>query len=805
MRRLLDRRGARLLLAILLPLFAVLTHGPGFSAQRLAGAAPAGLDKGVHALFGALFLALLVAARPAGARSWRGQLAAALALLGAGVAAGELLQPLTGRRADAADAAATLLGAGLASWVCLAARGPRWRPADTAWAARGLGILGALVMGVECLWPGHGPRPPGIEVFGVAIGSEALGLGAGLGALTWLAVVARPLGVARPLAGGAAALGLGAGLAWGAGWVGGVNGLAPAAWGGWGAALVLALITLAGAREGGGRGREAGGDGELGFVGAGVRVGGLTLLSRLTGLVRDAALAALFGLGAVADAFFVGFLVPNLARRLFGEGALASAFLPVYTHLLAEDRRAARRLATLTLGGLAVVLGGLTLLAEAAILGLLHRGGGGEGWSPETAMALEMTAWMLPYAPLVCLVALFGGLLQVHGRFGPAAAAPLLLNLGVVLAAALASPLAGRRAATVVAGAVVGAGLIQLAWMLTLALRQAPWLGGWQGTGAPLRRMLGTWGPMVLALAVYQLNALFDVLFAFLLAPRTGGPPALVLFGHAVAHPVETGAVAALQWAQRLYQFPLGVFGIALATAIFPALARAFARERDGGEAGPGEQAGFEAILVRGWRLAVFIGLPASAGLLLVSEPLVRLVYARGAFSHADVGRVAALLWGYGAGVWAYTLVHVSTRAFYARGEARVPLRVALAAVAVNFGLNGVLIWPLGAAGLAVSTAVSGTLQAGLLVFALARPGAAVWRAWGRSLLLTGLMAIVVGGLRAWLSPMARPASSSAALLALLVLAGAGVYALGAWRLGCPELRWLLGRRPPDEAPSPPV
>ena len=461
----------------------------------------------------------------------------------------------------------------------------------------------------------------------------------------------------------------------------------------------------------------------------------LTLVSRCTGLARDAVFSRLFGARLELDAFFFAFLVPNLFRRLFGEGALAAAFLPEYAQQEKRDPAVARRLATLTVAGLLVGLGALTLAGEAA-LWLLRRGDG------TGHLALSLLMIMLPYMPLVCLVAILGALLQVHGRFGPGAAAPIVLNLCLIAAAsggAWGWPEAALETRVVaVAAAVVVAGLGQVAWML-FALRRgaAPGratfgpLRGPPSARAPLRALLRRAGPMFLGLGVLQLNTFLDSLIASY--PTTVGP---TVFG--LPYPLTEGALTAVSFAQRLYQFPLGVFGLAVATAIFPALARAH-----------GDGAAFGALVARGLRLVVFFGLPASAGLALVGGDLATVILEGGAFGGADSRRVALILLGYAAGVWAYSMIHVLTRAFYASGDTATPVRVAVGMVALNLTLNCTLIWtPLREAGLAWSTSACAMLQVSMLLAVLARRTPAildrVGGGWMRTLAITAVMALAV-------------------------------------------------------------
>ncbi|MEM9881600.1 MAG: murein biosynthesis integral membrane protein MurJ [Planctomycetota bacterium] len=532
------------------------------------------------------------------------------------------------------------------------------------------------------------------------------------------------------------------------------------------------------------------------FVGHARFVAALTLVSRVTGLVRDAVLAAVFGASVVLDAFLVGFIVPNLFRRLFGEGALTAAFIPRYTRLLRDDPGLARRFASVCVGALMVLLAGVTLVGE---LGLWWLAGTVE--TEKAALAVRLTMWMLPYMPLVCGVALLGAVLQVHRRFGPAAAAPVLLNLVVIGAAALGAMAAGGpgEAVGLAAAGVLVAGLLQLMWLAGSVAWVAPLTTSFAGTGPAVREMLRKMVPVVIGLGVFQVNTLLDAVIAFGLSkPELGkGVETFDAFGRAIGYPLEAGAVTTLSLAQRLYQFPLGVFGIALATAIFPALAAAAGRAKPQAASGDGE---FGDIFRRGVRLTLYIGLPASVGLILVRVPLVRVFFEWNRFTTEDALRCAAVLAGYGSAVWAYALTHVATKAFYAADDTATPLRVSLAMVGLNLALNLTLIWPLGVAGLAWSTALCATLQAGLLVRGLRRyldrpVDAGVWRGVGRTAALCVVMAVGVGSLVGVFDAAALGKPQSVALLAGAVGLGGAVMLGGGWWWGMPEARELLSRR----------
>jgi putative peptidoglycan lipid II flippase len=503
----------------------------------------------------------------------------------------------------------------------------------------------------------------------------------------------------------------------------------------------------------------------------------------------------LFGVSGIASAFMFGFQVPNLFRRLFGEGALTAAFIPIYTELRQDDPALARRFASACMGGLTVLLGAVTLLGELILGGLLAWG----EWTPTSVMAIELMMVMLPYMPLVCLVAVIGGILQVHGRFGPTASAPVLLNMVMIAAAIIAgtvfrAPEPQPQGAYLIGASVVAAGVIQLVWQAVALLSHERFTRRFQGVGRPVGELWRTMVPMMLGLAVFQINTAFDTFIAFALSFKEGGSAGFRLGQWYVAYPMNEGAVAALTWAQRLYQFPLGVFGIAVATAIFPALAAAAAQRRtDGG-------LHYQAVLHQGLRLTFFIGLPASAGLILIRLPLARMAFQYGRFDLDDAHRVAAILAGYATAVWAYSMTHVVTRAFYAVKDSRTPLRITMFNLLLNVTLNLTLIWPLGAAGLAWSTALCAMWQAILLLRAVRRYVAqpvdrTVWIGWARTLALTLVMTAALGAALAVIDTSQLSRRASALVLMGVVGTGAAIFILGAWVTGADELRWLLHRR----------
>lgn len=511
-------------------------------------------------------------------------------------------------------------------------------------------------------------------------------------------------------------------------------------------------------------------------------VAGLTLVSRVLGLGRDLVTVRVFGDTAVGSAFAAAFAIPNMFRRLFGEGALSAAFIPEYTRLADSDGPRADALASLVVGSLALVTGAITLALELAILGVLVFAPG----DAERVLSLRLVMVCLPFMPLICTAAILGGMLQARGRFGPWAAAPVILNLCIIAASLPYFVVGGDPAfwAYVISFAATASGVLQVAWSVWALRGLVRWTRAVGAVRREARAMLVRMGPVLVGLGTLQLNSFMDTLIAMWpnwVGPTIAGRP----------YPLDERANAVLFYAQRLYQFPLGVFGIAVATAAFPMLSRHASDSRL-----------FAATLRRGLRLSLFIALPATAGLLAVRGPLVATLFSgRGeGFSGEGVARAAAVLAGYSAAVWAYSLNQLYTRAFYATGDTRTPMRIALSVVGLNLALNAVLIWWLREAGLAWSTAVSAMVQTALLHRAcrgrlIEGPvfDAPVRRAVvGQVAASAGVWLTTWGVLRAW--PGAGGWGEGAARTVAAVLAGILAYAAWAALTRRDELRWLLGR-----------
>ncbi|HTQ38361.1 MAG TPA: murein biosynthesis integral membrane protein MurJ [Pirellulales bacterium] len=486
-----------------------------------------------------------------------------------------------------------------------------------------------------------------------------------------------------------------------------------------------------------------------------------TLASRVLGLVRDSAIAALFGLaaGGVLDALVIAFRIPNLFRALFGEGALTASYLPVFTQALEENRSSGWQLFRATMKWLALLLSIVTLIVELGI--------GVWAWlakdNPHVLLLAGLTAALLPYLILVCLMAITSATLQGLGRFGAPAFAPAALNACWIIGAVCVAPHVSSNPVVqgyALAACILIGGIAQ--WMVQWpALRAEGFMvkpalhadHKFDSTLVQLRRIRLGMIPTTLALTVTQLNTLSDSVVAWALAAPKNGPHTIAWLGN-VAYPMEQGAAAAIYFGERLYQFPLGLIGIAAATVAFPLLAQHAAR---------GDRAALAGDLTLGLRMVLLAAVPSAVGLVVLAQPIARLLFEHGRFTADDSQRAAGMIAVYGAGVWAYCALPVLVRAFYAVGDRITPLRVALGAVGLNLALDFTLIWPLAEKGLAAATAISAALQAGVLTMLFSKFHVPlVWR----RLTATTVRSIV--------------ASAAMAAVSLLVLHSIPYHA-GAW------------------------
>ncbi len=514
-----------------------------------------------------------------------------------------------------------------------------------------------------------------------------------------------------------------------------------------------------------------------------------TLACRVLGMLRDMATASLLGLagGGIMDAFVIAFRIPNLFRRLFGEGALTASYLPVLTTHLENDRQAARQLASVVVTLLAILLAGLVAAGE-LLFGLAWLIWGDV---PGVALLMGLSAVMLPYLLLICIAAQLTTMLYAAQHFTVPALTPAVLNIVWLVAAWAVAPwFAPNQVAQayVLAVAVVVAGAAQVVVQLPTLRRLGfhfdyNWSVAREGLGQIGRNL----APMLVGLAVTQINTFNDSLIAWGLAAAKDGPQYIPWLGGAVRYPMQQGAVAAIYYGERLYEFPLGIVGTAVAVAIFPLLSRHAAR-------GDRQQLGADMTL--GLRLVLCLGVPAGAGLILLAEPIARLLFQHGQFQPDDTLRAARMIACYASGVWAYCASQVVVRGFYAMNDTGTPVRVAAWMVGLNLALNLTLIWPLAEAGLAVATSLAAAVQVFVLTAIFARRHARLgWRplaaAAARTVVATLLMSVVVWTVRAAMPEGGGLKNELLQVLVPIALGGAaycGAYGL----LGGRELGMLM-------------
>ncbi len=442
----------------------------------------------------------------------------------------------------------------------------------------------------------------------------------------------------------------------------------------------------------------------------------LTIISRITGLVRDKLCSYFIGVDTTWAAFWMGFQFPNLFRRIFGEGALTAVFVPAYTQLLEkEGQEKATRLANATLTLLFIVLTGATLVGEAILIPIALS----SSVLPPNRLAATMIAIMLPYCVLVCIVALMGAIGTVHEKFAAQSLSPIILNLFMAGAAAAAVffmtrayPLQQR--IYWVAFAVLAAGVLQVVMMLPTLFSSGIKLRPlFDFSGAGIASVIKPMIPIAVGYSAVQINTFMDTQIAWWLSPDGhGGIAHFQFFGHLLPVAMLSGAAAKLSIAQRIYLLPVGIFGVSMATAIFPPMSRAAADKN---------HAELKRLLVAGLKKTLFLSIPASLGMALIARPLITLVYLGGNVTPEDVDRATHAAVFFCLGIWAFEMQMVIARVYFALGDTTTPTRVALCMIVLNFLLNLTLVWFLQEGGIALATTLAAVIQSGVLLLILRR------------------------------------------------------------------------------------
>jgi putative peptidoglycan lipid II flippase len=493
-------------------------------------------------------------------------------------------------------------------------------------------------------------------------------------------------------------------------------------------------------------------------------VSGLTLVSRVLGLVREVVFAALLGAGLHADAFRIAFRIPNLLRDLFAEGALSAAFVPAYARAIARDGRpAAFVLANRVLTLLALVLGGLVVLGVVFAEPIVAVLAPGFAQVPgKTELTTLLTRIMMPFLPLVSLAALAMGMLNAEERFAVPAFAPAMFNV-MAIGWGLGLWATGLPVEHVVLGWALGTLLGGLAQFLVQvpALRGLGWRfrAEWAPRDPSLRRIAGLMAPATLGLAAVQVNLFVNAIFA-------SSVP---------------GAVSWLDFAFRLLYLPIGLFGVALGTVATAGLARRAAED---------DMEGLRTTLRQALAMLAYLTLPATVGLMVLRVPIVRLLYERGRFGPADTEATAAALLLYAIGLVGYTGVKVLAPAFYSLHRPRIPLIASGLAVATNLIVVLLLFPSLGFLAVALGTALGSLVNTGLLAvrFEQAVGGLIGWPAL-RATLPMGLAAAVMGAV-VWLAAEGLERAVGAGTLSGNLVTGLGPVLVGVATYGL-MTRWL--------------
>ena len=528
------------------------------------------------------------------------------------------------------------------------------------------------------------------------------------------------------------------------------------------------------------------------------QIGGLTLLSRISGLGRDMVIGYVFGAGLAADAFFVAFRIPNLLRRLVGEGATAAAFVPVITKYLTQrSPAAASRMISAFFGtglGLLLILTGLGMFFADPITRLFAPG----FTNDKLLITIDLTRTMFVYLFCIGGVALAMGVLHALRHFTAPAFSPVLFNFAVITCALGLSAHVAEPVMSLAYGVVIG-GVCQLLWQVPALIRNGVALRlRWQPRHPALRRIGILLLPLVFGTGIFQLNQIISTLLASLLAD---------------------GSVARLWYANRLFEFPIGIFVTALSTAVLPSLATQ-AQQRD--------QAGMQESLGFALRLVNVVTLPAAAGLAVLATPITIVLFFRGAFSAEDVLVTAAALQGLAVGLWAVAATRQVTACLYALGDTRTPVLGGVVALIVKVGASLVLMGGIsladetgwlaqsvaalsnvlavqdwGVVGLAVATSLAAIANLVFQAVRVSRHFAAFpWRQWAVSLLWSGvasagMMAVLwwfVGQVD-WFAQAGSIASELGSLCGV-ILVGFFSFVVFVWPGGKDEIRALLGMLP---------
>src|SRR3989338_594146 len=494
-----------------------------------------------------------------------------------------------------------------------------------------------------------------------------------------------------------------------------------------------------------------------------------TFLSRIFGFIRDMVIAKIFGAGFATDAFFVAFKIPNLLRRLLGEGALSAAFIPLFTeHFTVKSKEDAWRFASAAFSSLLVILSVITILGiifMPAIITILAPGFYTE--PQKFNLAVYLTRITFPYIFLISLTALSMGILNSLRHFTVPAMSPVLLNLSLIGAAFFICPYLDTPISGLAIGVIIG-GVLQLFFHIPPLLKSGlKFTPDFSFSHPGVKKVVLLMAPSVIGLAVTQLNIFVDTLIASLLTE---------------------GSISYLYYADRVMQLPLGVFGTAIGTAILPTLS-SFAAKKD--------MEGMKDTMSFGLRFTFFIAIPAMTAQIVLSLPIVSLLFERGEFTHQAAINTSQTLIAFSIGLWAYSGIKVIAPAYYSVQDTKTPVRIAVISMIANVVFNLILMAPLKHAGIALATSLSAMLNLGLLVYYLPDSIRRLdWHNIKSSVIKIGLSSAIMGGI-CWLAISNQPSVVSHGAGRLIwfsftILTGLIAYFGMTILIKCEEMRFLI-------------
>lgn len=420
-------------------------------------------------------------------------------------------------------------------------------------------------------------------------------------------------------------------------------------------------------------------------------VSGMTLLSRIFGFLRDMVIAMAFGSSASADAFFVAFRIPNMQRRILGEGAVTAAFIPVFTETLTQKgESAAWKLTANLFNILLVILSAVSLLIlvfSPAVITVFAPGFLDEPGKFE--LTVKLTRWMAPYLFFIGLAAFCMGILNSLKVFALPAAAPILQNISMIVSVLVIAPLMDEPIMGLAIGVVVG-GALQLLVQLPTVFKKGMWLEmSFDFRQEEVVKIARLMGPVIFGLAVYELNIMIDTLIASML---------------------PGGSISYLYYGNRLVQLPLGIFAVALSVALLPTLSS---------QAAKGDLKELVKTIGFSIRLILFITIPATIGLIILREPIINTIWERGEFLTTTTEGTAIALLYYSVGLCAYSGIKVIAPAFYSLQDTKTPAKIGIYAMVLNIVLNLILMKPLQHGGLALATSIAAIFNVAMLIYHL--------------------------------------------------------------------------------------